>query len=118
MGEEEIRRRKTADPEMDAIIVIAQALASLDAETCSRVLEWAKDRFIEQPKREIKELAWLSVDAQISAYKKYAGEMGLDDRKLAHAISHVRDSKRLAPIDHDPDPEDTIRKAKEELKAT
>lgn len=115
MGDEEIRRRKTTDPEMDAIVVISQALAGLDSETCARVLKWAEDRFIEQPKREIKEMAWLSVSEQIKAYQKYAKELGLNDTELAHAIAHVRNAKGIIPIGDDRDPEATVEAARERL---
>lgn len=47
MAEDEIRRRKTNDREMDAIIVITQALADLDRVAAARVLEWARQRFVE-----------------------------------------------------------------------
>lgn len=42
----EIRRRKTADPELDAITVINQALAHLDRPAAKRVLDWADKRFV------------------------------------------------------------------------
>lgn len=115
MADEEIRRRKTADPEMDALVLVAQALAPLDHETCARVLKWAEDRFIEQPKREVAEMAWVSVDAQIQAYQKFAKKLGVDDVTLAHALKHVRQTKQLAPIEDDPDPEATIARAIEEI---
>lgn len=43
---EEIRRRKTSDPEMDAIYVIAQALEPLDRSACERVVKWAEERYV------------------------------------------------------------------------
>lgn len=110
---EEIRRRRTADPEIDALVVLEQALASLDAETCERVLKWALDRFVETPKRQIKEMAWLSIQEQLEAYKKYAADLGVDERKFVHALSHVRSVKRMAPVDHDEDPAATEREAME-----
>src|SRR5688500_4613020 len=114
---DEIRRRKTSDPEMDAIVLISQALASLDTETCARVLKWAEDRYIEQAKREIKELAWTGGKGQIEAYQKYAERMGVKDTTLAHAIAHVRSVERLAPIDHDEHPDKTEAAALERAKA-
>lgn len=112
---DEIRRKKTSDPEMDAIHVINQAFEPLDAETCDRILDWAKDRFIEQPKRNIKMMAWAGVKEELDAYKQYAEEYGVDGRKLVHALSHVRSNKRLAPVDTDPDPEGTVREAMERI---
>lgn len=46
MSSEEIRRRRTADPEMDAINVISQALDGLDRNQCERVLRWAGERYV------------------------------------------------------------------------
>jgi hypothetical protein len=116
MNNEEIRRRKTTDPEMDAINVVTQALAPLDMETCRRVLKWAEDRFIEEPKRRVSDLAWAGLDAQIKGYKEYSQRLGVDDRTLAHALKHVREAKGLAPLEHDPDPEGTVQDAAEEIR--
>jgi hypothetical protein len=46
---EEIRRRKTVDPEMDAIMVIAQAFSALDRDAAGRVLVWAQKRYVDPP---------------------------------------------------------------------
>lgn len=111
---DEIRRRKTADPEMDAMVVIAQVLEGLDSDTRARVLKWAEDRFLEQPKRGISNLAFASIKAQVDAYKKFAEELGVDDRTLAHAIAHTRSVKKLAPVEEsDRDPEGTTKAAVE-----
>lgn len=99
------------DAELDAVRDVAAALEPLDVDTRKRVLQWAQDRFIEGPKRNIDQLQWAAVDAQIKAYKKYAAEMGVDDRQLAHALAHVRSLGRLAPIATDPEPEATADEA-------
>lgn len=49
MADQEIRRRKTSDPEMDAIMVISQAFADLDRAAINRVLKWAEDRYVRIP---------------------------------------------------------------------
>jgi hypothetical protein len=42
----EIRRTRTADPEMDAISILNQALAPLDRSAAKRVLRWAEERYV------------------------------------------------------------------------
>lgn len=49
MADEEIRRRRTNDPEMDAITIISQALRGLDRDACRRVLQWAQKRYVDPP---------------------------------------------------------------------
>jgi hypothetical protein len=43
---DEIRRRKTQDPEMDALVVLHQALEPLDRPAAKRVLAWADERYV------------------------------------------------------------------------
>lgn len=100
------------DPEMGAMSVIAQALEPLDRDACARILKWLEDRYLEQPKRKLGELAWHGIDEQVKAYRKYAADLGVDDRQLAHALAHVRGVKRLAPIGTDRDPVGTAGAAK------
>lgn len=45
---DEIRRRKTSDPEMDAMMVLAQAFNGLDRNTIDRVLKWAEARYVKE----------------------------------------------------------------------
>jgi hypothetical protein len=114
---EEIRRRRTADPEIDALVVIEQALAGLPVDTCKRVLDWAMDRFIEERKRNISEMAMASIESQLRSIQEVAEALGATDRQFVHAIAHVRSLKKLAPAADDDDPRDTEAIARENLNA-
>lgn len=43
---EEIRRRRTGSPEIDAMVVIEQAMEPLDARERGRVIQWAEGRYV------------------------------------------------------------------------
>ena len=105
------------DPEMDALRALADALEPLDRIARARVLKWAEDRFLDQPRREVEDLSWASIDAQMKAYQKHAQDLGVDQRTLAHALAHVRSREKLIPIDVDPNPEETAARAVEEASA-
>jgi hypothetical protein len=87
---DEIRRRKTSDPEMDAILVIAQALEPLSRTQAQRVLDWAEKRFTRV------ELPGLSADMMAStnrfmeALGKTASRMGMaTPEDLLQAMARV-----------------------------
>lgn len=45
----EIRRKRTSDPEMDAMAVLVQALDPLEHSARARVLKWAEERYVRGP---------------------------------------------------------------------
>jgi hypothetical protein len=112
MGEE-IRRRKTADPEMDALMVITQALEGLEPEACERILSWAKDRFVEGPSKRLLGIDVDRFNSEMQRIRDYAAGLGTNERALVHAVSHVRSAKELAPVANDPEVADTEAKVRE-----
>ena len=112
----EIRRTRTADRELDAISVITQALSDLDIQTCERVIKWAQERFVSGPKAGAIN-AWGEVlSGQIKIAQRRAEELGVDDRVLMHAVAHVRNQKKLAPVSDDPDVADTEERVVEYIR--
>lgn len=105
---EEIRRRKTADPEMDAMQVLVQAFEPLDGLVIKRVLEWAEDRFIAEPRDRQVRLQLDGLKEQFALLKQRAEGLGVDERQLIAAVWHVRAvEKGLAPLEADDDVADT-----------
>lgn len=99
MSGTEIRRRRTDDPEMDALAVIDQVMEPLDERARNRVLEWASAKFVEDPKRAIGEQAFEAMKRQMDAINDRAQFLGVTDRQLIHAMSALREREGLAPVE-------------------
>jgi hypothetical protein len=87
------------DPEMLAIKAVAAALEPLDEEARGRVLEWAKDRFVEAPLRTIKGSTFEAMKAQLDCVREYANRIGVKETDLVHALAAQRTRAGLAPIE-------------------
>jgi hypothetical protein len=99
MADSEIRRRKTSDPELDALIVLEQALSPLSRVAAGRVLRWAEERYTRDADVPVADLQ--AINAWMSGIQQVAREMGavpLDVIKAA-AATCVREQRELESAD-------------------
>jgi hypothetical protein len=115
MSSSEIRRRRTGDPEMDAMAVITDALEPLDRNACKRVLAWAEKRFDRDVLSGIGESQTEELLGYFEKVERMAKERGLTQRQLLQVIAQVRERK--GPPADPPLPDEEIEAEIDRVKA-
>ncbi len=87
------------DKEIAAMESLRRSLEPLESEAVRRVLEWAKDRFLDETSRTMNKLSEQNLLAQIKQITERAQQLGVTDRELMHALSAMREAQGLAPVE-------------------
>jgi hypothetical protein len=90
MSGNEIRQRKTSDPEMDAINIIYKALTGLTRVQAERVVKWAETRFVrEDPLTDSQSLG--AANKFFAATTEMVRRLNTDGPTLLAAMARVAD---------------------------
>jgi hypothetical protein len=85
--------------ELTALAQMAEALEPMSLNERERVLKWARDKFCDCAKERISAEQFEGIKAQLEALEKFAKQLKIDPKQLAHAFSAVRERQGVAPLD-------------------